>query len=960
MSRASGFLFIIFALTAFTSLTRVANAQEIIDGVQPNNPILIANDYFNGNEQKEAKELSVSSIEVSVHINGGYAETHVQIEFSNPTPLRLEGEFLLSMPTNSIVTGYGLDVEGRMVDGVIVERKRATKAFEAQIRKNIDPGLADVTDENVFRTRVFPIEPNKSRTVSVTFVSPVSELSPYKLPLRTVERVERFSAKVTHGDSMEQPVVALPSSLKLSWDSNRGSVAGRELELNGSLAITPKAVPAVTLERYPNSKNFLALSVPASEAGKIVWQPDTVRILWDTSVSHEDDAGSALKFIQDVLVRFDQAEFDLVLFANGRLMGDSRSYSNTRELIDALSETVYHGATNLDVMFKAEAGRSRADVCLLVTDGKMTLGKFPTDTLPCHLYAVSAAKDADRSVLNLLTKRGGGRYIDLASMSRERWQSILALPIPSDITIEVDGLIVTADAEWSADHNRIRFVVPVDGSPRSARVDIGQSSFGFALEEGVLIAGRSLGAAWASQRLGAMRAAGADRDDLVSLSKDYSVAGQEVSFLVLESVEDYVEYRVALPREGFSNEEMVEYAEMLANIEEEDKEEKDMRLDSVVEMWREQIEWYESKFKPRPSKRSEIQSDGEVGRMGVQANESAVEEIIMVTGSRVRQEQSATQLGASIEVRPWSPDRPYLESVKDLCGEAFMQTYFAERETHGDMPSFYLEMADAMSRCGDSRQAIDIALSALELPAANEDTMTAVADRLLRFESYSQAVALLGRVVDLDDDRPQPWRNLALALDQMASAPGLTSRERRSLYHEALDHLNHVIVNPWDGDYDGIELIAVMEANHVRAKLESAGGQDNLLDERLRRLLDVDLRVVLTWNVDIVDMDLWIGEPTGERAMYSNPETAIGGHLSNDMTNGYGPEEYLLRRAPNGDYEIRADFFGNDILNPNGAVILSAVIFRNWGRDDESMKVIDIEMTDETEDEYVIGTVVIN
>jgi len=78
------------------------------------------------------------------------------------------------------------------------------------------------------------------------------------------------------------------------------------------------------------------------------------------------------------------------------------------------------------------------------------------------------------------------------------------------------------------------------------------------------------------------------------------------------------------------------------------------------------------------------------------------------------------------------------------------------------------------------------------------------------------------------------------------------------------------------------------------------------------------------------------------------------------MTNGYGPEEYLLRRAPNGEYNIKVDFYGSDILNPNGAVILSAVVFRNWGRDNETMKVIDIEMKDESEDEYLIGTVSIN
>ena len=82
-----------------------------------------------------------------------------------------------------------------------------------------------------------------------------------------------------------------------------------------------------------------------------------------------------------------------------------------------------------------------------------------------------------------------------------------------------------------------------------------------------------------------------------------------------------------------------------------------------------------------------------------------------------------------------------------------------------------------------------------------------------------------------------------------------------------------------------------MEANHIVPRLEQLGVTDIPLDRRLRAQLDVDLRVVLEWYVDATDMDLWVDEPDGERAIYNNPHTAIGGRLSHDMTcRALGPE----------------------------------------------------------------------
>ena len=79
----------------------------------------------------------------------------------------------------------------------------------------------------------------------------------------------------------------------------------------------------------------------------------------------------------------------------------------------------------------------------------------------------------------------------------------------------------------------------------------------------------------------------------------------------------------------------------------------------------------------------------------------------------------------------------------------------------------------------------------------------------------------------------------------------------------------------------------------------------------LIKLLDPDLRIVMTWDTDNTDIDLHVTEPTGETCVYNHNRTTIGGALSKDFTQGYGPEEYMLRKLMPGQYKIQAHFYGS-------------------------------------------------
>lgn len=309
---------------------------------------------------------------------------------------------------------------------------------------------------------------------------------------------------------------------------------------------------------------------------------------------------------------------------------------------------------------------------------------------------------------------------------------------------------------------------------------------------------------------------------------------------------------------------------------------------------------------------------------------------------------------ATIQIEAWQPERPYLELFEGAPDE-FDKRFLEAEGRHGGIPAFYLDTAEWLRKRGRTDDAIEMVLGALDLPSANEVTLGIVADRLERYGAIDRAIELRERQMALDPNRPQPRRLLALALARRAA---LQPGHARADLARAIHLLNEVAVEPLSGPWGGIELISLMEANALVPKLRRLGGKPDM-DPRLIALLDVDLRVVIDWTTDATDLDLWVDEPDHERAIYNNPRTAIGGHLSRDMTQGYGPEEYFLHRAPAGTYTVQANVYAADRLDPNGPSLVTAHLIRDFGRPTQREQSVDIELTRDSKGSKMIGRIVV-
>lgn len=319
-------------------------------------------------------------------------------------------------------------------------------------------------------------------------------------------------------------------------------------------------------------------------------------------------------------------------------------------------------------------------------------------------------------------------------------------------------------------------------------------------------------------------------------------------------------------------------------------------------------------------------------------------------------------VGETIAIQPWSPDVPYLKTMRAASkeGKAAYAVYLKEREKYGTSPAFYLDCAEFFLSQKETTLALRVLTNIAELRLEDPQLLRILAHRLAQIGKRDMAIGIFEKVLALRVEEPQSYRDLALVLADRAEDEPDSSRAVTD-YNRSLKLLNTVVSKQWDR-FDGIEEIALMEAGRIidRARRLPAGGSGRLtipFDPRLVRNLPCDVRILLSWNTDQTDMDLWVTEPGGEQCDYGHNRTASGGHMSRDFTQGYGPEEYCLRRAPSGRYTIRANYFGSSQQQLTGGTTVQATVITDWGRPTEKRRHLTLRLTEDKET-IMVGSVV--
>jgi hypothetical protein len=285
------------------------------------------------------------------------------------------------------------------------------------------------------------------------------------------------------------------------------------------------------------------------------------------------------------------------------------------------------------------------------------------------------------------------------------------------------------------------------------------------------------------------------------------------------------------------------------------------------------------------------------------------------------------------QAKTWNPDRLYLKALAKAPKEKQYELYFELRKAQERNPSFYFDVAHFFYNRGDVKKALQVISNIADLGLENHQLYKTLTYTLRQWKAYDDALFTAKQVAKWRAHEPQSLRDYALALEDAGK------------YQEALDQLIKALeVNYYgemSGQYEGVEDIILMDIN--RLTMEHKGLKTGKLDKKYLEKMPVDIRIIMNWNQMDVDLDLHVIEPNGEECYYSHTTTEAGARFSKDFTQGYGPEQYLIRNAVKGKYQIKTNYFGETELTENGpATIMVEIYTTRAGKTSKILKTIQL------------------
>ena len=108
------------------------------------------------------------------------------------------------------------------------------------------------------------------------------------------------------------------------------------------------------------------------------------------------------------------------------------------------------------------------------------------------------------------------------------------------------------------------------------------------------------------------------------------------------------------------------------------------------------------------------------------------------------------------------------------------------------------------------------------------------------------------------------------------------------------------------------------------------------IDALFVRHVPLDLRVVLEWDAEQCNVDLFVNDPMGNPVGMPQNHIVNGSVRSGNVSRSYGPESLALWRAMPGNYRFKARFFGDWNESYESRVTAELEVIRGFGTANES------------------------
>ncbi len=903
----------------------------------------------------DGNSLELVSLDVHVTVQGPRARTVVDHVFRNRNPRQLEGTFEYPLPSAASPSYFAMflgqsrqvipprfargagekvapvlpdavanlspellvrDVNttdwGRLQEARIVGKEKALETYEEVVRGRIDPALLEYASGNTFRGRVFPIPSNGYNRVVIAYeeLLPVSQgkmlyrfplpdckLSSLHFSLQAPERECHASEFVPNGGTTQV------AANRVYYTRNWADEAPQDPEVLFACTPAVPEVQAVTGRRGENGPEYVYARVRPNlkpiAADKAA--ADRAVFLLDTSLSEQGDRfGVSLKLLRAIL-EGDPAikEFNVVAFnAAACWVAPDGWLPNTaagrERLFSKLDGVVLEGATDvgaaLDRLCEPPGGlpdKSAVD-CFLLSDGHVTWGETEVAALVArfesrcrfqprfHCYLTGLGAE-NTELFESLTRRGGGVFscraeADLPAAAAAHRNQCLRVervrfvdgPAASDVLVAGRRAAVYPGGELVV---AARFpqtgktTLVVEGTFAGEHFE---QRFPVEIKDGGELAPRG----FAEVAVASLLALNDPQLDplVTAYCQQFNIGSRVASFLVLENETDYKRFDLENERGRTVAGDLGAYLDR---------------------MW----ETLAQAISPRLGfLRLLERMEGRVNLLVGDGRES-VHRLVSLMGEKDFELPQSPLAGAILHTSDVPPE--YLDGRKANVRDA----------------APYLAEARRRSADGDADGAVRVLSSIIEEHPSRGDALRLVGYRLLDLKQPAQAARLFERVQRQRPFEPHSYRDLARALeetDNLALAAVQYEIVLGSVWHNRFrDSLKQVAQEEYTSlMHDALRRGAVSEpvAGYFRQRLARLSSN----------VQNADLRVTISWNTDATDVDLWVIEPDGTKCFYQHNRTKSGGELSQDQTQGYGPERYQVVKALKGRYRILVNYFATN------------------------------------------------
>ncbi len=391
--------------------------------------------------------LSVRNHQVTCDITDGVAVTRIDQTFYNPNARQVEGTYIFPLDDDIALTKFSMFVDGKEIQGEVLDRDKARGIYESIVAKMRDPALLEYVGTRMYKARIFPIPASGEVRVKLDYSQVLgieSGMVRYRYPLNT----EKFSStpldqvSVLVNVESKTPIksVFCPThSMSVVRHSDRKASASYEarnvkpnqdLVLYYTLSDEDFGLALLAYRANTGDGYFLARIAPrvALDAADVV--PKDIAFVVDTSGSMAGDkikqAQKSLNYCLSSLNpqdRFFLAAFshESRVFAGGLQAASGGNVERARGFVEQLRA---EGGTNINEALldalkpRAHQQSDRPYLIVFLTDGQPTVGETQLEKIlsnvkganahAVRLFVFGVGDDVNTHLLDRLAKENHG------------------------------------------------------------------------------------------------------------------------------------------------------------------------------------------------------------------------------------------------------------------------------------------------------------------------------------------------------------------------------------------------------------------------------------------------------------------------------------------------------------------------------------------------------------------------